>query len=309
MAKNLSTRVYKMGRQNLSTSRRQFYQYGSSGMTFKEWKVYDLLVNKEFSQSAAAQRLKISRQAISKTIKRLREIGIFSDNNQEAKRGGMYSTILSTLGTPKKNEDLVKNSIRLHNMEYKIEFISKGQRYDLLRNAHNAVVIDGNTVRLFENSLEVYVRKSFWGRNADEATAQGMEYMIKFFGRLENDLSVVLIKDRKHNIKLVNSHYSEVSNELAKDLNKRREKLSVRGDDGKTWLKIDNSFHLHELETVHPEKSKHDMEKMKFFFDDIRKNDPPTLTELSGVLKEIVGVQRGDFAGVVSRAEEGGAGK
>ena len=81
----------------------------------------------------------------------------------------------------------------------------------------------------------------------------------------------MILKERKANIKLVNSHYAEVNNEFAKEYNEKKVKLHIyTTDDSRLWFTIDHSFNLDEAEFLHPETAKPDITKVKAVFNDIR---------------------------------------
>jgi hypothetical protein len=85
-------------------------------------------------------------------------------------------------------------------------------------------------------------------------------------------LSIVILKPGFSNINLVNCHIAQVGNELAKEVNKEQIKVYTL-DDGKLWLVIDNSFNLHELETLHPKTALPDMRDIVApYFNDMRQN-------------------------------------
>lgn len=173
--------------------------------------------------------------------------------------------------------------IRLHAQEWNINLLYKGPAYKNLKEKGNTLFIDGNTIRLYNDSIEVYSGQSFTGEDAQKATAESFKYWSRFFVRLEHDLKVVILKPRKANFRLVNSHYAEMDNELAKECDVSGDKIRVQTtDDGKLWGLLDNSFNLHECETVHPETSKNDMQAVVApFFNDLRDKQPPKASELS----------------------------
>ena len=97
------------------------------------------------------------------------------------------------------------------------------------------------------------------------------------------------MKERKHNIKLVNSHYAEVNNEMAGECNDKKIKLHVyTTDDGKLWFTIDKSFNSDEMENTHPETSKQDMGKMKHVLNDYRDKDSYLPSEVKGSVNVIM---------------------
>lgn len=171
--------------------------------------------------------------------------------------------------------------IRLHGQEFNIKLIWKGERY---RGRKNRVTyVDGNRIHLYNDSVEVYSGKSFWADDAHKATARSYEYWDSFFVRLEHELQVLILKERKANITQVKAEFAWVENELAKACVLTQEKIRVYcREDGKLWFLIDNSFNLHEAETVHPQTAQQDMQDVVMpFFNDLKENKLPLPSEIT----------------------------
>lgn len=178
---------------------------------------------------------------------------------------------------------------RLHGQEWNIKLISKSEKYREVKSRANYVVIDGNTIRLYNESIEIYSGQSFFELDEQRATAVSLGYWERFFARLEHEFDVILVKPRVQNISLVNQHYGEINSEVAKDARFNKEKWSfTTDDDGKIWFEVDNSWNLKEMETKHPETAKHDMTKVRKQVNDWRNNDPPTNSELAKGLQQMV---------------------
>jgi len=232
-----------------------------------------------------ALRRKTSVQAVYKTINKLIEKGYIT---RGFKRG--LKKIQST--KPFKPIKSLKTYIRLHGMEWNIKIIYKSRFYNKLPK-NKIIFIDDNTIRLYKNSIEVYSNENlkFEAEDEQRATALSFNYWQKIFNRLENKLKILIIKEGYHNINLVNSHYAEVNNELAKEYNEKKVKLKVFStDEGKLWFEIDHSWNLNEAESKHPITSKPDMTKVKAVFNDIRDNEniylPSQATKLiSNIIK------------------------
>ena len=260
----------------------------SPSLTEKEREVYHYLTHDFLTPGQIAVRRQTSKNAVYKIIQRLKQKEILN------KAFSRVEKIESTIQP-------FRNGIRLHGQEFNIQILYKDHRYkEKIKKHSNLLYIDGNTIRLYKNSIEVYGEKSFLADSVDKATANSMSYWQRFLSRLENDLDIILMKPRAQNIRLVNAHYSEIHNELAKDCNIKSEKIRIYSkDDGKLWFLIDNSFNLHEAETVHPETSTHDMgEIVKPFFNDLRDNRPPTLSEIMNLVNTIVKVNQETAAGL-----------
>lgn len=219
-----------------------------------------------------AQRRQTSIRAVNKVIKNLREKGFINSGN---KVGNLSQC------TPLSREPFSPLKMRLHGQEWNIKLIASSSKYQDSRQKANTILIDGNTIRLYNKSIEIYSGQSFFEKDENRATALSMDYWMRFFVRLENELQVILVKPRATNINLVNQHYGETNSEMAKDAIQKGHKYRIETtDDGKLWFTIDNSWNLKEMETIHPETAKQDMTKIQKQVNDWRDYDPPTNSEL-----------------------------
>ena len=193
-------------------------------ITKTEADVLHLLTEEFLTPRQASIRRKKSKQAIYKTIQNLKKKGYLTSTYKKVD----FSRITSQ----------PRRQIRLHRQEFNIKIIFKDHRYERIRdNNKKVIIVDGNTIRLYRDSVEVYSGHSFFGSDVQKATARSFEYWNRFFVRLENDLNVILVKSRKQNITLVNQHYAEVDNELAVECEKKAEKIRIfTRDDGKLWF-------------------------------------------------------------------------
>lgn len=244
-------------------------------LTNAEQEVLTLLTQEFLTPKKVAIRRKCSKQAVSKIIKKLKKKGLINPALKEVDKNR---------GTC---QPLKRNQIRLHGQEFNIKILYKDQRYRKLLEKSNTINIDGNTIRLYKNSIEIYSGQSFYADTAHKATVRSFQYWNRLFARLENDLNLILVKPRSQNIKLVNQHYAEINNELAEECEKKADKIRVyTTDEGKLWFVIDNSFNLHEAETQ-GKTSKQDMDEVvRPFFNDLRDNSPPVPSTIWNVLAQ-----------------------
>ena len=239
-----------------------------------EAEILHYLTNEYLTIKQISIRRGTSRQAVNKTLQKLKKKGLINQHYEKV---------------DKSQPTLPIHKVRLHGQEFNVKILFKDKRYEKLRGRANTVFVDGCTVRLYRDSVEVYSNRSFWGEDVQKVTSESFVFWNRFFSRLESDLKVLLVKSRYDNVRLVNSHYSEVNNELSRDCKEKGVKLRVfTRDDGKLWFLIDNSFNLSEAETVHPESSKGDMEKVKDVFNDIRDKPLYPLSELSSMMADTV---------------------
>ena len=246
-----------------------------SGSTFAdltkvEQEVLDLIFKENLTPKQISIRRQTSIRFTQKIMKRLREKGAITNALQMVRNF-----------TP--THEPFSNLIRLHGEEWHISIIYKDSNYKAMLEKSNFFDFDGNTIRLSRDSVEVYVGKSFFADSVDKATIKSVEYFDSLIVKLEHQLRLILKKPRVQNIKRVNAHYSEINNQLAKDYEVKGDRIKIYSrEDGKLWFLIDNSFNLHEAETVHPERSKEDMgETIVPYFNDLRdkKHDLPSETK------------------------------
>lgn len=244
------------------------------------------LLNKEFlTIKKVAIRRGTSVQAVYRTIRNLNKKGLFSSLKQGVEKSQCYFKPFKKVSIKIKPSFPMQHQIRLHSQEFNIRILFKDQKYkDQLKKA-NTIYIDGNTIRLYRNTIEVYSGHSFYADDVQKATSDSFNYWNRLFAILENDLKVILIKSRSQNIKLVKQHYAEINNELAKECNIKADKIKVfTTDDSKLWFLIDNSFNLHEAETIHPKTARQDMDIVKPFFNDLRNNQPAVPSEMQKMI-------------------------
>jgi DNA-binding CsgD family transcriptional regulator len=265
--------------QKKSTKKGCFYLKGLQSLTKAETEVYYMKVNDFLNQANIANRRGCSPQAVSKLMRSLKEKGAF---------GVVFQP--SGLVNPTTQPTQLKGKhIRLHGEHWRIEIINKSEKYYKILTKSNTIPLDGNTLVLSEDTIQIYSKTGFLGNDPDEAQKVSLEYWIPLMYRIENEFNVILVKERYQNIKRVSAHYAEINNELSKDYQDNTSKLLVKAtEDGKTWLLTDNSFRLNELETIHPKTAHQDMQAIVKHFNDIRDNKPPTMSELSMMLKEVM---------------------
>lgn len=190
---------------------------------------------------------KISVQAVYKTISQI-------------KKKGMWNKVFLRFKNDETYTQPSTKQIRLHGQHFIISILSSElKNYRSRFSSGDSLILDGNTIEFNFTNIEVYSNTDFYGKDVDECQYISQEYWLRFFYRLESRIKVFFLKDGFKNIRLVNRHYSDIDNELAKDRNKYREKIKIPAKDGKIWSLIDKSMNFNEFETVHPITSKTDM--------------------------------------------------
>lgn len=232
-----------------------------------------LLTEEFLTPKQISLRRKKTKQAISQTIKRLRKKGFISLANKRLDQE-------AHTGQPLR--------IRLHGEMFHINILWKDDRYKNILGRVNQLMLDGNTVRLHADSVDVYSNRSFFGESATKATAESIPYWQRFFLRLENELKINVLKERYQNISRVKAEYAHVDSDIAKKAEEEGRRIRLFSfDDGKLWFVVDNSFNLHESETVHPKTAQRDMsEVIEPFLQDLRRN-PVTFSDVLGLVSRL----------------------
>lgn len=267
----------------------------SKKLTPAEREVLFFLVEEFLTPKQISIRRQCTLQAVSNIISSLKKKGAFD----LAK-----NLVYQNLGTGKPSK-LNIHQIRLHGEQFHITIIYETPKYKKILRVCNNLNVDGNTVRIFRNCIDVYSGQVFWGNDAEKATYNSISYWNRVFKRLEHELGVIILKARAQNIKRVKAEYAEVNNNLAKEIEPSREKIRIySNDDGKLAFLLDNSFNLHEFETVHPKTSEQDMQQVAApFFNDLRdyyqeNGQSLKMSDLVYLLKEVIAQNKETAAGL-----------
>ncbi|MBI3051695.1 hypothetical protein HYY74_04535 [Candidatus Woesearchaeota archaeon] len=272
--KILPSLAMKVETQKIKPSKKVESKYAfDKELTSLQREIFDLLTKDNLTVTQIACRRKTSSQAVYKVITILKKKG---------KLVGLFNEWI------KKPEPLINHTekklilpyFRLHNQQWTARMLEKSEFYEKLLLKCNKINIEGNTVMLHANSVGIFSAKdlSFDAQDAQKATEDSFNYWNRIFTIVENDLKIVLVKNRYQNVKLVNQHYAEVYNEFAKDCIEKKIKVRVYAtEDKKLWFLIDNSKGNPEAEFIHPKTAKQDSERLAPVFNDYRNNSETML--------------------------------
>jgi len=232
--------------------------------------VYDLLTKEFLTPKQISKRRGTTIRAVYKTIDKLRKKGCdLGGSKTIAETGGVHKPELKKL--------------RLHNIQIPIKIISKKKGYENLLKRCNKLSISGCTIMLYEKMIDVYTGEDTWfmSGTVDGCYVKAVSYFRTVYNKIENRCEIEIEKDQYLNKKWVRQHIAVVDDEIAKDCNKKKEKLKIYDrEDGKERVLVDDSHSLNELEAVHPKKAKPDAEYYKEFIDDLIVNKPPVNSEM-----------------------------
>jgi len=242
-----------------------------------------------------AKQLKVSNTAIYKRLYSLLEKGMIR------KIGKSYE--LTDEGINKLNSFIKSsNTIRLHNLAFKVRIINKPNNWDLKRSQIVQTRTLSKEIELNNNSYEIhsfsnikvkttnnsiiFYMPHYYGKDTDDCFKQALDSLWNTIPKIENLFKIILIKDRKANIEIISQHYAKLQDSLAKIYKIENNKLNVFDEDGNLWLICDFSFKTEELETIYNKTSKEDMDSVKGFLNDLR-NNPTTFSQVLDLVNQV----------------------
>ena len=134
------------------------------------------------------------------------------------------------------------------------------------------IIHKGKKVWLMNRSVVIYDRSSYLAESSNEAKSYAISKLISLIKSLERLLHADFTEraGRQYTFKVSRQHYALIKNALAKQYDAEGKKLNIYSDKG-LWFVIDNSFDLHEAETVHPETADADSTKVQNWFNGLKK--------------------------------------
>ena len=135
------------------------------------------------------------------------------------------------------------------------------------------ILIDGHKVWLTPISIVVYFPnfKSFMGKTANDTKNYAIYEFKRVISKVEALLRVSFRISNNYKFKVSRQHYALIKNTLAKQYDKKGNKLFCYTEQG-LWFIIDNSYNLHEAETIHPKTALTDNEKVQNWFNGLKEN-------------------------------------
>jgi hypothetical protein len=124
-------------------------------------------------------------------------------------------------------------------------------------------------VQLTDGSIIIQVAESYVSETAKEAKSSAVYDFLSVVKSLEGYLGAAFTVKGNYQFKVSRQHYALIKNALAKQYDKEGKKLEVYNTNG-LWFIIDNSFNLHEAETVHPVTADGDNKKVQDFFNGVK---------------------------------------
>lgn len=202
-----------------------------------------LKLQKTLSQIASS--LNISKQALSYHIKKLKREGII-----EKLGYGTWKVKIQDMNTlTNKGREIRGHAfiwqVKLNKSFDWLKILNKNNiEFRLIRGLFPRIFIKNKKVWLNKDKLTIYEPDSFMGINSLEAR----KYAVVGLNELIIDFKRVMNINFDYFFKPCREHYGMIKNELARQYNRKNEKMVIRDTEGE-WLWIDDSETLGELET------------------------------------------------------------
>jgi len=227
--------------------------------------------------SKISKKYNISKQTLDYSLSKLKKLGCI-----EKAGYGTWNVIKEVPKVPKgsiKGDSDLKE-IRGHAFIWKIEFTSPYDwnriiRYYRKKKLNFSLVCNGKVPRTIFNNRKIWFTKKgliiyepldFMGKSSFEVKGTAVFEMDRLIKDLLKEMN---IKFKPYRFSTSREHYGMVKNELARQYNNNKEKMLIKSEDGSTWLWIDDSKGLGELETQEPHISR----KVQNFWNSHKKNN------------------------------------
>lgn len=135
------------------------------------------------------------------------------------------------------------------------------------------ILVDNYKVWLTPISIVVYFPnfKSFMGKTAKDTKNYAIYEFKRIISKVETLLRVSFRINNNYKFKVSRQHYALIKNSLARQYDKEGKRLFCYTAEG-LWFIIDNSYNLHEAETVHKDTGLTDNEKVQNWFNGLKEN-------------------------------------
>ena len=160
------------------------------------------------------------------------------------------------------NNDARARYLHGHNLDFMTLHISGGGQ---------RIIFRGRKVWLTNSSVIIYDRASYFASTSKETKQLALYKLFQLVRQLERALDADFTEraGRRYRFKVSQQHYALVKNALAEQYDAEGKKLQVRSTAG-LWFVIDNSFNLHEAETVQAETADIDNQIVQDFFNSLK---------------------------------------
>lgn len=225
-----------------------------------------------------SKELKISRQTFQWYVDKLKNLGCIEKIGY-----GVWNVVKDVpvvpRGSIKGDSDNSPKEIRGHAFVWKIEFVNPYDWKKAMRDYRKKkltfswvcqgkvprTILNNRKMWLTRKGLTIYEPLDFMGRSSFQVKGTAVFEMDKLIKEFLREMG---LKFKYYRFSTSREHYGMVKNELARQYNRRKEKMVIRSEDGTSWLWIDDSKGLGELETGEPNISR----QVQNYWNDLKKS-------------------------------------
>lgn len=242
----------------------------------------------------------LSKQALNHYLSRLKKQGVIKRVGYGTWELTKRSKGLPEDTTPTYPSFLWKNSVRGHAFMWVLKLplglhgwasrekvlVSKGAHFKQIKAGYGlgqSFSFQEHKVWLLDASVVFYSppSRSYFASSAQEAKDTALADIMALIKDLEAFLGFRMNESDTYRLKFRKEHYALVDNELARQRVKEGKTLRVRGWEGDTWLLVDASLGVPELECVHSFTAQKDADDVVSpVMNDYRDNHPPLPSEM-----------------------------
>lgn len=224
--------------------------------------VFELL-KQGLNPSKISSKLSISKQNINYYIRKLKNEGII-----EKKGYGTWEVkqLLPNTLTKRTKEIRGHAFIWVVKLPQEIQGLKDKVQGTILNKGQVRIFIKNHKIWIGKKSIVVYEPHSFYGKTSIDARKYAVISLLEVLQALENKYNIKL---HKKIFKPSREHYGLIKNDLARQYNRKGEKMIIHDDLEGNWLWIDDSKGLGELETNSLVRSK----QVQTFWNDHKKHD------------------------------------
>lgn len=260
-------------------------RFQQAKLTKKQTDIYLDIVSGITNSKILAQRHKTT----PRNIRRYKEI--LREKNYLDTKASVLPPPVRISGT--KTSDKKSKFWRWHNLHFVLRPYYFYPRYKKIMDSFGnyAIRLGDWEIKLHDSIVEVQLRRdvSFDDPDKYKAVSKGDISFKKVLREAEQRYGFEVVKSKKVNISMVNSHLAFLSEDEAKVLSE--EFVLLQGGDGKVWFTVDKSTGRSEYEYIGSKSSFSDSEKLEPTFNYIR--DYPDNTGEVFSLKDLVDTVRG----------------
>lgn len=262
--------------------------YDAPKLTPTEQEVYELIRTEYLDAKAISIRRETSVRASNQILQKLKKKGVLT------KDGSIASRYTPPVRIPRTKKSCVVTKLwRYHKLHFVIKPYYLMPRYHKIRKEKGNYGINWRdwVMKLHVDMIELQLRSGRDFADIDKwtTTRKAQDSFNRAVFELQQKYGFEVFKDGKANIRLVDQHLARNPSETANAY--KNDYLKVTGLDGKVFFLIDKSKGK-EHEYVHPDNALSDSEIIEPYLNDWLLNQPSTSTQIMGMLREVLKVQK-----------------